>query len=382
MPDHNLTGLQPETPYSVEVQAVNADGPSGWSAPVTGTTAAEPPPFKPTPPPIPVDPPAVEYDAPLVNPAGGGLYAASAVIPAPAHWGWGVRILPVNCGNGFGTWEIDPCLNPAGLAYEWSVTATADYKLAVDGVETTTLTTTSTVAEIESALNATSGPVGLDVAGSSTSYGVSTDTAARLTATGGAAVAVTKTANVKRGSRTPPLDPFLPVVTWGYDECDPQETDEQVLTRARQNQRLGEQLVVESSFADRLLSEATDLGSVGDIVEAVSALESELAQLGILGVLHAASGWAALASSHSVLSPVGAVRRSPLGHTWAFGGGYVDTLDDTIVATGPITVWQSGYEEHVALDAYRNVRAAVVERAVIVGYECAAFKVTVAPAAP
>lgn len=299
MPSKKITGLTPGTDYDVEVQAGNDSGWSAWSAPVTGTTAD----LSIGAPPQRISPPAVEYEAPLVNPVGGGLYAAATVIPAPAHWTWGVSIRPINCGNGFGTWDVtDPCAEP--------------------------------------------------------------DPEVR-----------------KIGSRTPPLDPFLPVVTWGYDECDPQETDEQVLTRARQNQRLGEQLVVESTFGQRLLTEAIDLGAVGDLFEAVSVLESELAQLGVTGVLHAASGWAAIASVQSQILGTGAVKRSPLGHAWAFGGGYVDTLDNVIVATGPITVWQGAIQEQAALDAYKNLRAAVVERAVIVGYECAAYKVSVTPAA-
>jgi hypothetical protein len=78
------------------------------------------------------------------------------------------------------------------LSLGWDVAITGDYTLAVDGASTTPLTTASTLQEIESALNETSGPVGLDVAGDpATSIQVSTDTPAELTASGLATVTVT-----------------------------------------------------------------------------------------------------------------------------------------------------------------------------------------------
>ena len=79
----------------------------------------------------------------------------------------------------------------AEKALGWDVDVTADYTLAVDGVETTTLTLDSTREEIEVALNETSGPVGLDVVGEGSQFSVSTDTPAEMTATGGAVVTVT-----------------------------------------------------------------------------------------------------------------------------------------------------------------------------------------------
>jgi hypothetical protein len=73
----------------------------------------------------------------------------------------------------------------ANKALGWDVTVSGPYTLAVDGVSTTELTPTSTLSEIESALNETSGPVGLDVAGDPAStFSVSTDTPAELTGSG------------------------------------------------------------------------------------------------------------------------------------------------------------------------------------------------------
>lgn len=80
----------------------------------------------------------------------------------------------------------------ANKALGWDVTVSGPYTLAVDGVSTTELTPTSTLSEIESALNETSGPVGLDVAGDAAStFSVSTDTPAELTGSG-AEVTVTQ----------------------------------------------------------------------------------------------------------------------------------------------------------------------------------------------
>ncbi|EGD56752.1 hypothetical protein [Gordonia neofelifaecis] len=244
--------------------------------------------------------PPVVYESPLLNPIGGGLYAASAgPLPMPEHWYGGIEVLPINCASGWGTWEVDPCLNNA-------------------------------------------------------------DPDAR-----------------KDGDRADPLAPFLPLVVWGYDECSLiTQTEDMVLTRARQNQRLHEQQLVEQEFAGRLLADATDLGTVGDLVEAVSVLEAAFAAEGIAGVIHAGAQWAAPAVSESVASG-SPIWRSPLGAVWAFGGGYVDGLGDTLVATGPTTMWTSPMEEHATPDALANTMAAMVERSVLVAYECFSVAVTI-----
>ncbi|WP_020109607.1 hypothetical protein [Nocardia sp. 348MFTsu5.1] len=183
----------------------------------------------------------------------------------------------------------------------------------------------------------------------------------------------------KDGERPAPLEPFFPLVTWGFDECDPQETDEQVLVQARQNQRLGEPTAVEADFAARLMIDAVDLGSVADIVGAVSVLEAAMAGHRQVGVLHAGAQWAGAAHRDKVAtgSPIA---RSPLGHSWAFGGGYVAGLGDTLVITGPVTIWTGPVFERTAVDPYKNVRSAVVERAVAVSYEALAYRVAITAA--
>jgi hypothetical protein len=61
---------------------------------------------------------------------------------------------------------------------------------------------------------------------------------------------------------------------------------------------------------------------------------------------------------------------SPLGHVWVFGGGYVDGLDDTIVATSQPFGWRTDAPTITAIDTeFKDVFAAVAERSVLVGYE-------------
>ena len=60
---------------------------------------------------------------------------------------------------------------------------------------------------------------------------------------------------------------------------------------------------------------------------------------------------------------------SPLGHTWVFGGGYVDGLENVIIATSPTYGWRDEVQLRTAIDERHNTFAAVAERTVLVGYE-------------
>jgi hypothetical protein len=181
----------------------------------------------------------------------------------------------------------------------------------------------------------------------------------------------------KEGLRGDVGPPFLPVAAWGFDQCDLWEPDADMLARARQQQRLGEQLAVETAFAARVVDEATALPAAESLIEAVGALEEALAVFGVAGVIHAAPKWAAVAAHEGQIRPGNsAVLRTTLGHAWAFGGGYAD-LDNTLVATGPVTLWSGELEEHLAPDPMSNTKIAVVERVVIVGYECFAARVDI-----
>ena len=64
-----------------------------------------------------------------------------------------------------------------------------------------------------------------------------------------------------------------------------------------------------------------------------------------------------------------------------FGGGYVDTLDDTLVATRVSYGWRSEAQVREAFDTTHNRFLAIAERAVVIGYEqaVAAATLTVTP---
>jgi hypothetical protein len=236
--------------------------------------------------------PAVDFDAPLVNPAGNGLYAAASVndVTGPFRHQGGVIVRPINCSDAYGTWSVDPCLDP-GTAR-------------------------------------------------------------------------------KKGDRGTPVEGLDPIGVWGYDECDPQETDAQVSTRATQNLRIHEPLVVESAFAAGLLPGAAALGTVTSFVDAVGELEAFIGESGIPGIIHASRRFAAHAAAANLIVSSGPLLRTPLGNTWAFGGGYETPLANNLLVTGPAFVWRSEVSTMTTLDARTNRRVAVAERVVTLGLEC------------
>jgi hypothetical protein len=139
--------------------------------------------------------------------------------------------------------------------------------------------------------------------------------------------------NLKEGTRPAVPDPFAPVAVWAFDQCDlsaPSQGD----VRER-NLRLLEHTAVEREFAARLLADAPAPVSAGDIVEAVGAIEAAFAKTNTVGMIHASAVMAAPAASASVALKSGTALRTPLGHVWVFGGGYVEGLGDTLVGTSP-----------------------------------------------
>lgn len=176
--------------------------------------------------------------------------------------------------------------------------------------------------------------------------------------------------NLKEGERDDPNDEFLPFTAWAYDECDVRQTDAESQARAIQTLRLHEPLLVESDFAARLLVDA-GTPTVGlDLIDAIGKLEEALGQEGYLGFIHASRRFAARAAFAGLLTRSGSGYKSPMGHTWVFGGGYGSSLGDIIVGTGPVTVWQYALEVNTALDLHVNLKASVAERTVVAGYEC------------
>lgn len=187
---------------------------------------------------------------------------------------------------------------------------------------------------------------------------------------------------LKAGDRPVAGDPFEPLVVWGYDECGPLEDFTEYEARALQNARLHEQGLAESHFGARLLADSTPT-TVADIVAAVSALEVAIGEAGFYGVIHASARFAAYAAQANLItrSSGSPILKTPLGHTWAFGAGYEDTLGSTLVATGPVTVWRDPYVTRSTLDERHNLKAAVAERGIVVGYECLVAASTITPGA-
>lgn len=175
---------------------------------------------------------------------------------------------------------------------------------------------------------------------------------------------------LKAGERPGFLDPFAPITVWAYDECDlTAPSQAEVRERAIQNMRLLEQTAVERELAERLLIDAGAPATVESFTDAVAHLERLLAETNTVGVIHAGAQWSAAASKSSLVTRSGSALKSPMGHTWVFGGGYVKGLDDTIVATSPTYGWRDAVEVRESLDFQRNRFVVVAERSVVIGYE-------------
>lgn len=287
--------------------------------------------------------PALEWDVPLVNPSPSGLYTATSwtEVTGPSRFlGAGVRFRSHNYGgeSAFGVWDAQWCVDPDG--------------------------------------------------------------------------------QLKEGERPGFLDPFAPITVWAYDECDlTDQTRTDILERVQQNLRLLEQTAVERELAERLLIDAGTAGSgtgglyappvpeadgdklyapfnaevsdklyptgddtitdVPDVVSAVSRLEAEFAMTNTLGYIHAGAQWAAYAAKHNLIVRSGSALKTPLGHTWVFGGGYVKGLENVLVATSPTYGWRDQVQVRESIDMPHNRRIAVAERSVVIGYEHAVGAVRV-----
>lgn len=189
----------------------------------------------------------------------------------------------------------------------------------------------------------------------------------------------------KEGDRQSILDVFEPVTVWAYDECDLTAPSRAVQARAAQILRREEQPAVEREFAARLLLDAADLGpvqTVADVTAAVGALEAAMAMTNTLGHFHLGMQWAAALASAHLLVRTGTGFVTPMGHRLILGGGYVDGLGGTLVATSQPFGWRSSVQAREAVDERHNTYAAVAERSVVVGYEALVAAVTITPPEP
>ncbi|MET8795235.1 hypothetical protein ABZV91_02030 [Nocardia sp. NPDC004568] len=145
------------------------------------------------------------------------------------------------------------------------------------------------------------------------------------------------------GAKTGVNGPGIPGEMWSRpaSECRPDQIESEVLARAVHTRELTEPLLVESAFAARMLSDAGAPAVVPDLGSAIGVLEEFLGEQGYQGVIHAARRWAAPASRYTWTNQGGPFFSTPLAHRWAFGGGYADVLENTLVATGPVHVWRN-----------------------------------------
>lgn len=176
---------------------------------------------------------------------------------------------------------------------------------------------------------------------------------------------------LKYGVREDFQAPFVSATLWAYDECDATlRSQAEVQTHVVQNLRLMEQTLAEQLLAERMLADAISQNvgvTVPNLRDAVSFVEGRLAVTGTLGVVHANPE---LAAQEFGLVVGNAPRfLTPLGHRWVFGGGYVDTIPETIFATSNLYGWRDDIQVRPTYDQRTGVYAAIAERSVVIGYE-------------
>jgi hypothetical protein len=181
---------------------------------------------------------------------------------------------------------------------------------------------------------------------------------------------------LKSGERPDNLDPFAPITCWAVDSCDlTAPSQQEVRERAAQNLRLLEQTAVEREFSERLLIEGIpNHAGVLSLTDAVAHLEKCFAETNTVGLIHASAGLAAYATKDNLVTRSGAALKTPMGHTWVFGGGYVDGLvasagESVIVGTSPIYGFRNPVEVREAIDATHNTFIAIAERSLSLGFE-------------
>ncbi|MEC4857120.1 hypothetical protein R2325_16200 [Mycobacteroides chelonae] len=176
----------------------------------------------------------------------------------------------------------------------------------------------------------------------------------------------------KDGAR--PVNPatFDPITIWAYDECDlTAPSQAEVRARVQQNLRLREQVAVEREVSARLLADSPNLTNTANFAWAIGQLEAELAKHGVLGLIHLGAQWAAVAAQSQLIRFNGAKLVSPLGHQYVFGGGYVEGLGNTLVATSQTYGWRDAPTVRDTVKVEHNRYVAVAERSLVVGYESA-----------
>lgn len=180
------------------------------------------------------------------------------------------------------------------------------------------------------------------------------------------------------GERPDALDTFAALTVFAHDQCDmTARSRAEVRTRAEQILRLNEGLALETALAARMLDDAGTPDTATDVVGAVGWLEAKLARTNTVGVIHASAQWAASLAQANLIVRGGAGLRTPMGHQLVLGGGYVDGLVDTLVATSAAFGWRGEAQVYEAPKLQWNQAHAIAERSMVVGYEALVGAVTI-----
>lgn len=172
------------------------------------------------------------------------------------------------------------------------------------------------------------------------------------------------------GVRPTPPDAFVALTGVASDEgALPNWSQEEVKKRAEQVYRLQEPLAVETALAARMLADAGTLDTAADLLSAVAHLEGMIAQTSTLGFVHASAELASPAAQLNLIRYQNGKLVTPLGHTWVFGGGYVDALGTKLVATSPTSGLRGPLVVRDGMNLKHNRYQAIAERSLVVGYE-------------
>jgi hypothetical protein len=335
--------------------------------------------------------PAIPFAAPLVNPLPIGLYPLVDwdEVNGPSRFlGEGVWVRPYNYGGAaaFGVWGAPWCgeverITISGTGGTWSYTW--------DGQAATGLAVNVSVADLQTAIDALSNVEPGSAHVSSPSPGVYLVSHASTAdssvdgsdLTGPAAAAKTQPVR-KEGDRLPDTDPFGPVTVWASGTCDMTDYGQSEAITLR----LLEQVAVERELAERLLADSAAVTvERATLPSAISYLEGLLAETNTAGIVHASPQWASIGATQGQAGlwvRSGTAIMTQLGHSLAFGGGYVDGLGTTLVATSnPIFGWRDETALRTIFHPQTNEFIAIAERSVALAYEeiIGAVTVTAAP---
>lgn len=177
----------------------------------------------------------------------------------------------------------------------------------------------------------------------------------------------------KGGERADDLS-FAGLVVWAADDCGLLADHDEQLVRARQIMRLHEHVRVEEHLAGVLAAAAVPTPAA-DLTAALGVLEEAIGGYGFTGVVHAPAHLAAPAAAAQLIVREGPRLLTPLGHRWAFGTGYDG---DTLYGTGPVVIHRGPVVESTGPAHRTNERLVVVEREVLVSWECFTVAVAIA----